>query len=178
LQRFPASRDQKAAGRRDGEQRAAIARPRRAGQTDNGLAPRREQPDKAVGIGGKPRVTSREREHGPGWPLDLEGLGEKIDAKMIRQRAIENLFVHEAFPQQRGVRGDALASRQNGGVLQQRHWNAEAGEKGDLRRQGARRGVLQPNSPAKSQAHRSGKRLHAAPVEAASLFPHSRGGGR
>jgi hypothetical protein len=52
---------------------------------------------------------------------------------MIGQRAIEHLFVHQALAQQRGVRGNALASRQFGGVLQQRHWNAETGEKGDFR---------------------------------------------
>jgi hypothetical protein len=113
-----------------------------------------------------------------GGSISKEGPREKIDAKMIGQRAIERLFVHETFAQQRGVRGDALASRQFGGVLQQRHWNAQTGEKGDLRRQRARRGVLQPTPPAKAQAHRSGKRLHAAPVDAASLFLHSRDAGR
>jgi len=97
---------------------------------------------------------------------------------MIGQRAIEHLFVHQAFAQQRGVRGNALASRQFGCVLQQSHWNAETGEKGDFRWQGARRGVLQPTPTAKTQAHRSGKRLHAAPVDAASLFRYSRDAGR
>ena len=144
----------------------------------DGLAPRREQPDKAIRIGGKPLVTARERAHGVGWRLDFEGAREKIDAKMIGQRAIERLFVHEAFAQQRGVGGNALAQRQPGGVLQQRHWNAEPDEKGDLRWQRARRGVLHPGPPAKAQAHRSGKRLDAAPVDTAPLLPRSRGAGR